>query len=957
MRIILAGVGIFLPLFLLAQSEEETISASLDSAEFYQYINLEKTIQFAESAEKLINSSGPSKYAHHLIRSYQIKITSSVNFYRIQSIRQYLEKASVFMGQFRNELGPTYEPLKRENRLAWAEYYYLINDQTKSLPIFTEVIEELKRLPNEKENCKQLYRVAQYIAAIHNRQGEFEAAINQHLTSLSYYECYRDLSQPGNYTLAYRNIGQVYLQKKDYKMAKKYFDKAEFSLKNYVAQSPKPMPASTIFSFYEALTLYYKSIGKYDSAWIVFQRATPLIAQHEPFRGRFYFDLGEVSEGVGNYTAAQEYYAKAIKFFLEYFGSKDVPLSRSYLATGKLLEKQNQDEEAARYFQRAITSLVLDAHPESTENPVLRNILSKNHLFSALRSKSRLLEKSFTKTKRVSFLNQAFETNQLSLTLLDSTANEFSLDKDKIILSEQSFGAFEDGIRIANKLYQITGEEKYFNSVLSLIEKSKGVLLLENLRLVNRFSGIKQEWLEREKELKAEMLLVEQALYQSELKEDKPEHVQQTRERYASLKGDYDILINQIKKEAPDYYKLRFDHSVVSAEIIQNQILKSGETLIEFFVGDSTLAIAAFTTEKKFLTVEKLPPDFTEDINQLRKLLTSTKDIMPGPEFEQLSKKLYELLLKESLTAFGQKIKSIIIIPDGLLGYLPFEALIQPNTSTMVYMNNAATIRYANSATYLIEQMQRKSESSKNIFAGFVSSGAEQSESSERLSSLQGAEHEVSSITEIFQSRFTIFNPANKHDFINHASDYKILHFAMHSTLNDENPMMSAMVFSKSDSAQNLLTAIELYSMKLNSELAVLSACNTGVGQLHRGEGIMSFSRAFSYAGVPSAVISLWKVPDIATSKIMVYFYKYLKAGEAKDRALQLAKLDFVRDNPAMTHPYYWSGFILTGNNEPLNFSEWNQWLWIAIISTVGAVILFAGRKKILQRLRKSSAT
>src|SRR5258706_3672618 len=117
----------------------------------------------------------------------------------------------------------------------------------------------------------------------------------------------------------------------------------------------------------------------------------------------------------------------------------------------------------------------------------------------------------------------------------------------------------------------------------------------------------------------------------------------------------------------------------------------------------------------------------------------------------------------------------------------------------------------------------------------------------------------------------------------------------MHSLVNDENPMMSVMVFSSADDDTtdvNELTAIELYNMSLKSDLAVLSACNTGFGKLHRGEGIMSFSRAFSYAGVPSAVISLWQVPDKATSKIMVNFYKYLKAGESKDLALQHAKLD-----------------------------------------------------------------
>jgi CHAT domain-containing protein len=305
------------------------------------------------------------------------------------------------------------------------------------------------------------------------------------------------------------------------------------------------------------------------------------------------------------------------------------------------------------------------------------------------------------------------------------------------------------------------------------------------------------------------------------------------------------------------------------------------------------------------------------------------------------------------MNEFGSEIKSLIIIPDGLLGYLPFEVLIQSKESKGVYLNDKISIHYANSATYLIEQMQRKPSDAQNFFAGFVSSGSvlipdEVVTRDQQYASLQGAEHEVASITELFNSGFTIFDPANKNDFINKASDYKILHFAMHSSLNDKNPMMSVMVFAEVDATENLLTAIELYSMKLNSDLAVLSACNTGVGQLHRGEGIMSFSRAFAYAGVPSAVISLWKVPDIATSKIMVSFYSHLKNGEPKDKALQFARQDFVRDNPEMAHPFYWSGFILTGNAEAIIFPKSTAWIWTLSLLTLAVLgTLYVRRKKL----------
>ena len=135
------------------------------------------------------------------------------------------------------------------------------------------------------------------------------------------------------------------------------------------------------------------------------------------------------------------------------------------------------------------------------------------------------------------------------------------------------------------------------------------------------------------------------------------------------------------------------------------------------------------------------------------------------------------------------------------------------------------------------------------------------------------------------------------------------------------------------------LFAIELYGMQLKSDLAVLSACETGMGTLHKGEGIMSFSRAFAYAGVPAAIISLWKVPDKATSMIMVKFYTYLKEGHRKDVALQLAKTEFVKEYPQMSHPFYWSGFVLTGNNKEIPFPT-VAWMWWAIAITFGGGVL-----------------
>jgi len=934
------------------QGQNSELKQLLDSARVIFYQDFDKTDNLVKEAERLTSLPGQKGYESYLFGIYDARIQSCNAFSKLQLWRQYMDEFDGLLTKYKEALGSENFTIYRlKNSKNRAQYYHAISDDDKALELFNGLLIEYKKLPEIPIICSSIYVIYNDIAGIQTSRGEYEAAINQYLAEIPYLECEdRARGQQSPRTLVYRNIGRAYLGKKDYDQAGKYLKLAERSLQNPTNQIP--LASSRIaLSMYESQASYYESIGKPDSALLSMQKATSLLklkGVDNEFKGRINQSLGNLYLREGRFSEAQKCYDQAEGFFLNSQSTQSYYLSGLYLSKVELYEKRENFDQALESCRRAIDKLVINFKPDGDGNPVLIEILSKKQLFNALRMKSRLEEKLFDEGKNVKMLEKALHTNQLSLALLDSTANEFSLDKDKIILSEQSYSAFEDAIRISNILYQKTREEEYFTNVISLIEKSKGNLLLENLRLVNRFSGIKQEWLEREKELKAEMLWTEQTIYQEEQKVGKSDGLQKYRERYATIKHDYGALIEQIKVEAPDYYKLRFDHSVVSTETIQQQLLKPNEALIEFFVGDSILAVAGFTKEKKYLNVKKMLPDFTEKMNEFRKALTTGNS-----DFFERSSEFYAFLLKDCLTELGSEIKSLIVIPDGLLGYLPFEVLIQSKEPKVVYLNDNFSVHYANSATYLLEQMQRKPSDAENFFAGFVSSGLGQSSGNQiaargqQFATLQGAAHEVASITELFSSKFTVFSRANKIDFIKNASDYKILHFAMHSLLNDENPMMSVMVFSETDSTENLLTAIELYSMKLNSELAVLSACNTGAGQLHRGEGIMSFSRAFAYAGVPSAVISLWKVPDIATSKIMVSFYSHLKNGESKDKALQLARQDFMRDNPEMAHPFYWSGFILTGNAEAISFPASTWWIWIGMSLLAILLTLYMARKKL----------
>ncbi len=184
---------------------------------------------------------------------------------------------------------------------------------------------------------------------------------------------------------------------------------------------------------------------------------------------------------------------------------------------------------------------------------------------------------------------------------------------------------------------------------------------------------------------------------------------------------------------------------------------------------------------------------------------------------------------------------------------------------------------------------------------------------------------------------------ANSAFFLEQAGHYKIIHLATHACMDEENPMQSKVFF-----ADEPIINQELFNLNLSADMAVLSACNTGSGQLVKGDGVMSLSKGFIHAGCPSALVRLWSVDDYSTSEIMINFYKYLKKGQSKDKAIRNAKLEYLASaDKVKRHPFYWAAFIHMGDPVALDFGGQNRkWIWMTVIGVIGLLLLG-------QRLRK----
>lgn len=264
----------------------------------------------------------------------------------------------------------------------------------------------------------------------------------------------------------------------------------------------------------------------------------------------------------------------------------------------------------------------------------------------------------------------------------------------------------------------------------------------------------------------------------------------------------------------------------------------------------------------------------------------------------------------------------LIVVPDGPLYYLPFEALISNDhylieDHVISYMPSASVLgvlrrRAAREGAYPM-QLLAFGDPVVSLKAGdlWVAAGY-------RMPPLPNTRSEVLSISQMFpplQSRVYL-GRAMKEEAIK-SEDlhlYRRLHFATHSLVDERLPSRSAIVFAAGDSLEDgFLTVDEISDLELDCEIVVLSACQTGRGEVLRGEGLVGLARSFLFAGARSVVVSLWNVSDVSSSEFMKSLYRNLasKAGEAE--SLRQAKLELMAKGKALEHPYYWAPFVFVG--------------------------------------------
>lgn len=429
-------------------------------------------------------------------------------------------------------------------------------------------------------------------------------------------------------------------------------------------------------------------------------------------------------------------------------------------------------------------------------------------------------------------------------------------------------------------------------------------------------------------------------------------------ERITELELRRAEIVDRVRREHGDFYALALSEPV-EVTTLQSSVLEPGQILIEYVIGDECLSILVVSRDElryREVTIgrealrrqlSELSPLFDSDEPRTRFLNPELADFSLPP-----ARALYDTLLAP-VEEWLPENAELIIVPDDFLFYLPFELLVaETEGAEHRYDFSAATfvveryaVSYAPSASVLDPALQRPRRFERGVLA-FGNPAFDPA--LEEQPPLPSSEREVEAIEAAFagyENSVLTGDEATEAAFAREAARYGVLHFATHFTSDDRQPLYSQILL-----ADDVLQTYEIFDAELNAELAVLSACNTGLGKLAKGEGLIGISRAFLYAGVPSLVVSLWSVDDDATARIMESFYEHLRSGTSKKQALRRAKLDYLEAVEGDARdPFYWAPFILSGNWHPLNLPPPDPPAWLSTAAggllLLGAVFLWRRRR------------
>lgn len=746
-------------------------------------------------------------------------------------------------------------------------------------------------------------------------------------------------------SICLNNLGVYYLKTENYAKALIFCDQAyEIAVKIGYVQGQN-----------EVLTnfgIIYNDLGNYDKALEYLDKALAL--DEKAFGPAFTaIDLnniganhrkrGLLSGNRSDFTLALEYYEKAFALIgnlkdarmririLNNLGTVNTDLGRYPEALAKFnlslkLAEQISDSESLGFILNNVGIVYYALADYETSTKYFQKAVD----LGLKADSGRILWEAFldlaNAEKKLGRTGEALANYRNSIAVIENVRSSLGLEEFKAsyLGTNKRIEAYYGLIDLLVGLHKSAPASGRDTEAFAILEKAKARAFLDSLEVaqVAVSRTIDTRLTNEENRINGEIAALYKKLLTPDLSAAQRKDIA---DRLGRSEAEYEKFKRTVRAADPAYADLKYPKIITAAEARTS--LDDTTAVLAYAVGkDSSFG---FALTKSALRIFPLPPrkDLLPKIAAFLRII-SDKD---GRDFSAGRGLYAELVAPAGLPS---AIRSLIIVPDDALAYLPFDALQTPDGKWLI---ERCAVSYAPSLSSLRELRERaalrttpppkdllalgdpyygKNESA----AGAGAASQNYFSSAVNLARLKFSGTEVQRIAALFPPKRAdvyVREQASERTLKRlNLDDYRILHFAAHAVIDDQNPMRSAIVLAQdpNSSDDGFFQMREIYNLRMRADLVVLSACRSGRGPLVRGEGLEGLSRAFFYAGASAVMMSLWEVDDRAGAQFMERFYGFLQQGAPIAEALRKAKLEMIGGKEA-AHPYYWGGMIIAGTS------------------------------------------
>lgn len=626
------------------------------------------------------------------------------------------------------------------------------------------------------------------------------------------------------------------------------------------------------------------------------QLLTPLENQSE-ILSNCYRNLASLNSQWQKFELSNSYFEKAKNYFYATPNLSTRKTAQFKYEEASLLFQQQKLKESTAVIAAVFKLLIPNYSGKNNSLPEQNSLYTETTLLDALDLQAAIFSKQNQPKRAVEAYALAFHIEELF-------ANVIVYENSKIINQTRVRNRTEKCITAYDLLYQKEQKQSYIEAAFQLAEHSKSGVLKSYLS--------QNETASRKEKLHLEQLQNWSNVILKEQQKGDLADIAKINEAIEKQNGLM-LSLKKIRSENTASEKETIDLKALYAKLEKDKAM-----MIEYFWGTKTAY--SFTIQNSKISIKSFCFDVSMTCNTpIISYISYFHDSNSISENINQYKKVAFSAYKVLQLPTNSNYKNLIIIPDGLLNFFPFDALITQESNTtnfaqMHYLLNDYNIGYQNSAQFYLSSDPDKKAQKKTvlgIFPVFENTAY----------TLSYSKNEMQSIQQNFKGKYFENTEATFDNFKKNAANYSILHLSTHADAGDVITPASIKFYD-----QEILYS-ELYNLKINPDLVVLSACETGIGKLYKGEGSMSISRGFQLAGAQNLLFSLWKVNDYTTSVFMDSFYHNIKKGQSYLEANANAKRDFLK-NPEISNakksPYYWSAFVYYGalekNEAALNY-------------------------------------